>query len=543
MTIQLRPHQVAAPDAVEAAWRAGVKRPLVDACVAAGKSYMMAELARREHARGGRALIAAHTRELVEQNANACRLLMPGVHVGINAAALGERTWRAPIISCAIQSVFRNAASFGPVTLLLGDEAHLWPHSESGMYRELVRSLGDVRVAGFSGTVFRLQGGSLTEGEAAPFDRVVYRYSILDGIRDGYLCPAHSIGATDTVDAAKLRTRQGEFTAESSDQQMIAAMDNHIAQMVQHGASRKMWLVFEAGTKAARAMAARMNEWGIPTGLVLGETAAATREATIAAARAGRLRALVNVNALTTGFDVPAVDLLVMRRPTKSLGMYIQQVGRGLRTIGGNIAASEAAGKADCSVLDFAGNIERHGPLDFIRVKETTSKLVSCDECSKRNASAAARCWSCDAIMTKLCPACLETIRKGELDCPHCQHDMRVSPREAVGPKLFELPSGAALISSWKGGAERAGGWLPVRKVWTSGEVTSALVEDGTTASLSSFAAHAPDVRWLRLGPDGAVAAVLLPNGAARLSARQISVDGSEVIVPMPQPVPVPSAA
>ena len=128
---------------------------------------------------------------------------------------------------------------------------------------------------------------------------------ILDGIRDGFLCPAFSIGATDKVDPTKLRVRQGEFTAESSDAQMLAAMDNHIAQMVHHCNDRRAWLVFEAGTKAAKAMAQRMIEWGIPTGLVLGETPAMERASIIEAFRKGRLRALVNVLALTTGFDVP----------------------------------------------------------------------------------------------------------------------------------------------------------------------------------------------------------------------------------------------
>ena len=179
--ITLRPNQIAAADAVELAWCQGVKRPLIDACVGSGKSYTYAELARRTINRGGRVIIGAHTRELVEQNARACRDLMPGVPVGINAAALGERTWRAPIISCAIQSIYKNARQFGPIDLLQIDEAHLVPHAESGMYRELGREIGVTdgrcRIVGGSGTVFRLQGGSLVEGEAAPFDRVVFTYS------------------------------------------------------------------------------------------------------------------------------------------------------------------------------------------------------------------------------------------------------------------------------------------------------------------------------------------------------------------------------
>lgn len=542
MTVILRPHQVDAADAVEAAFRQGVKAPLVDACVGAGKSLIYAELARRALARGERYIIGAHTRELVEQNAAACRALMPGVHVGVNAAALGERTWRAPVISVAIQSVFRHAQSFGPVENLGVDEAHLVPHSESGMYRELHRALGYPRMVGGSGTVFRLQGGSLIEGEGAPFERVVYRYGIVDGIRDGYLCPAFSIGADDKIDRTRLRTRQGEFTSESSDAQMIAAMDNHIAQMVHHCSDRHAWLIFEAGTKAAYAMAQRMNEWGIATGLVLGETPAGERTQTIEAFRARRLRAVVNVNALCVGFDVPHVDLLVMRRPTKSLGLYIQQAGRGLRTIGGNIDSSIAAGKADCAVLDFAGNIDIHGPLDFIRPKETKPRLVSCESCGKRNGAASAKCWSCGATMTKNCPACLEPIAKYHLDCPHCGHDMR-QPIAAAGTekaaKLLDVPTGAALIASYRPGAERAGGWLPIRRAWSKsleGGSVEHGVDDGNGGRWTlpaTLATYATDARWLRAGPDG-VAAILLPNGASRSSALQITADGVQFVVPLP---------
>jgi len=539
--IVLRPNQIAAADAVEDAFRAGINRPLVDSCVGSGKSIGMAEVSRRAWERGERSIIAAHTRELVEQNAEACRLL--GLEVGINAEALKERCWRAPVISASIQSIYKNAASFGVIALLQVDECDLIPHSEMGMYRSLRRGLGMPRQAGWSGTVFRLNGGSLVEGEEAPFDKVVYRYSIIDGIRDELLVPAFSAPADDKMDASKLRTREGDYTGESQDIQMIAAMDNHIAQMLHHGRSRKAWLVFEASTKAAKAMAERMNQWGIPTGLVLGTTPAAERAASIAAYRAGRLRALVNVNALTVGFDVQETDMVVMRRRTKSLRLYIQMIGRGLRTIGGHILRSIAAGKADLLVLDFAGNIDAHGPLDFIRPKETSISLVSCEECGKRNQPAAMRCWSCDAVMTKLCPKCLGGpenigIPKGTLICTivledgtTCAHDMRAGPREEGKPtKLLDTPSGAALISSYRPGPAREGGWMPIRKVWSKEGVMSALTEAGEAleipAALSMLAA---DARWVR--SDGAL---LVPNGANRTSVRMYGPGGGMLVVPMP---------
>lgn len=536
MQITLRPNQIDAADAIEDGYRAGLTRPLVNSCVGSGKSLVFAELARRAHARGERTIICAHTRELVEQNAAACRLLMPGVHIGINAAALHERTWRAPVICAAIQSVYKYAHSFGPVQNVGTDEAHLTPHSESGMYREFHRGFPGARFPGASGTVFRLAGGSLVEGEGAPFEKVVYRYSILDGIRDGYLVPAFSVAADDKIDSSKLRVSKGEFTGASQDAQTIALMDNHIAQMVTHGAQRRAWLCFEASTKSAKAMTARLNEWGVPTGLVLGETPGAERARTILDFKSGRLRCLVNVAALTTGFDVQEVDMLVMRRRTQSLGLYIQMTGRLLRTIGGTIDRSVAAGKSDGIVLDFAGNIDQHGPLDFIRPKENAPRLVSCEECGKRNSQAAARCWSCDALMTKLCPACLETVARGTLDCPHCQHDMRSGPREeSKGPKLLETPSGAALIASYKTGSKR-GDWLPISRAY-AGEGGVFVDAAGERYALAApLAAHAEAARWLRADEAGSVVALMLPNGGSRTSARQISADGQDMFVPLPAP-------
>jgi DNA repair protein RadD len=534
--IQLRPNQIAAADAVENAYRAGMRRPLVDSCVGSGKSLTMAELARRAWVRGERSIILAHTRELVEQNAAACRAL--GLQVGINAAALNERTWRAPVISAAIQSVYKYANNFGPVGSLFRDECHLIPHSESGMYREFERGFPDARLPGFSGTVFRLQGGSLVEGEGAPFERVVYTYSIIDGIRDGYLVPAFSAPADDKIDPTKLKKKQGEFDGASQDAQMLALMDNHIAQMLHHGQSRRAWLVFEASTKAAKAMTERLQQWGIAAGLVLGETPAGERAATIAAFRAGRLRCLVNVSALTTGFDVQEVDLLVMRRRTMSLGLYIQMTGRLLRTIGGTIDASVRAGKADGLVLDFAGNIDQHGPLDFIRPKDTKSRLVSCEECGQRNAGAAAKCWACDAPMTKLCPACLVRIPRGTLDCPQCDHDMRLGGTADPKPqKLLETPSGAALIAAFGKVQEKQGGWIPIRKAWEVEGVAILLDNNGDRWELpDALKAHAVDARWVR-GELGIVAALLKPNGSNRASVLQVTLDGVLLPVPMPPSV------
>jgi DNA repair protein RadD len=527
-----RPHQVEAADAVEAAWQSGIKRTVMDMCVGSGKSHTYGLIGKREIERGGRVLTVAPTRELVGQIAKAGTEL--GITVGINSAALGERTWRGPMISASIQSVYNFANSFGPITLLQEDEAHLSQFGSSGMLQTLRRGLGDIRINGGTGTPWRTQGGPIVDGEGAPYDRIVYRYGIVDGIRDGYLVAPYSATLDDTMDASKLAVVQGDYTGASQDKQMIAAIDQHIPQMLHYGRERRSWLVFEASRKAAIAMHKRMNEWGIPTGLVLGDRTKAdalNRYNTVEALRSGRIRAIVNVECLTTGFDVQEIDMLVCRRRTKSLSLWIQIVGRLLRTVGGNIEESIRRGKADGLLLDFSGNCEEFGPLDFIRPKESKVAFVSCD-CSARVPVAAMRCWSCDEPMTKLCPACLEPVQKGVLDCPSCNYDMRTGggDTERKPQALLETPSGAALISSFAKNVDREGGWAAVRKGYSTGEVDTASERHSLPATLLPFADKA---KWLRV-VDGEVVGILIPNGLSRTSVLQVGVDGRSMVVPMP---------
>jgi len=497
-------------------------------CVGSGKSIAMATTALRNWQRGERTIILSHRQELVSQDKKACDIV--GVPCGINAAKLGERVWRAPVISAMINSVCNSAHSFGPVQNILIDECHLVPHSEAGMYRAFLRGFPGARIVGYSGTTFRLQGGPLVDGEGALFEKEVFTYPITRGIDDGYLVPGFSAEAIDKVDETKLKKNAGEYTASSQDAQMIALMDSHICQMKIGGADRRSWLIFEASQKAALAMAERLNAWGIPAGCIIDKTK--NREAIIDAFNASKLRALVNVESLTTGFDSQRIDLVCFRRRTTSLGLYMQMCGRGLRTIGGNIEASIAAGKADCLFYDFAGLIDSHGPLDFIRPKDTKVSLTSCESCGKRNSNAAARCWSCDEPMTKLCPACLEAVEKGTLDCPHCGHDMRQGSREGgKAAKLLDTPSGAALIASYRPAPARDGGWLPVRRAWSQQGVYTLLTAEGDEIHLpEALAGFASEARWVR--SDGTL---LVPNGNSRNSVKQISSSGACLIVPMPQ--------
>jgi DNA repair protein RadD len=126
--------------------------------------------------------------------------------------------------------------------------------------------------------------------------------------------------------------------------------------------NRRSWLVFCASVQHAFHVRDAIRARGFTCETIVGETPGAEREALIHAFKRGDIRCLINANVLTTGFNAPGVDLLAMLRPTMSAGLYVQIVGRGCRV---------APGRANCLVLDFAGNIARHGPINAVKPKGT----------------------------------------------------------------------------------------------------------------------------------------------------------------------------
>ena len=130
-----------------------------------------------------------------------------------------------------------------------------------------------------------------------------------------------------------------------------------VREIVQYGRDRRSWLVFCAGVDHAYHVRDALREHGIAVETVTGKTNDLERDYILGEFKDGRLRAVTNCDILTTGFNHPGVDLIAYLRPTQSTGLYVQMAGRGMRN---------APGKSNCLVLDFAGNIKRHGPIDRV---------------------------------------------------------------------------------------------------------------------------------------------------------------------------------
>lgn len=422
--MQLRPYQAEAIDAVDRYLSTRGDNPAVVLPTGAGKSVVMAAMIHRYLGGwpGTRICILAHVKELVEQNARKLAALWDLAPIGIYSAGLGRRDTETDVIFASIQSVHRRAADLGPFDLVFIDEAHRIPISGEGMYRgflEGARELNpDLRVVGFTATPYRLGPGRVV-GPEYTLNGVAYDVSVRVLIEQGFLSRLTSKGGHARADLTGVHVRNGEFVAGELEAAVTAGdlVERAVGEALRLSEGRRARLWFCAGVEHAERVAAVLGSHGIETPVVHAGTPAAERDRVIAAFRDGALSDLANVNVLSEGFDAPHVDCIVMLRPTKSAGLYYQQVGRGLRL---------APGKADCLVLDFAGNIATHGPIDAIQVRDRKPGAKRED----------------DEPLAKTCPECQEMVGIAVMVCPACGHAWPKPP-----PKHDDRPTEAPILA------------------------------------------------------------------------------------------------
>lgn len=406
MTFVLRDYQRIAIDCLYTHLRTHSDNPAVVIPTGAGKTIVMAEMIRDALTQwpGTRIAVVAHVKELVEQNADKLRRYWPEAPLGIYAAGLRRRDRFAPVIFASIQSVYDKAAQLGRFDLILVDEAHRIPVRGEGMYRRFIADCQatnpDLRVVGLTATPYRLGTGPVT-GPEYTLNAIAYEAGAGALIKQGYLCKLVSKGGAARADLSGVHIRGGEYVAGELEAAVnrtdlvSAAVD----EMLTYCAQRRAWIVFCTSVAHAQAVSRALAERGVEAPVIEGNTPLPEREAAIARFQRGELRALCNVNVLSEGFDAPHVDAVILLRPTKSAGLYYQQVGRGLRL---------HPSKQDCLVLDFAGNILEHGPIDAIRVERPR----------KRGEKA-----KVVTAPTKQCPQCAEIILASLTRCPACEHE------------------------------------------------------------------------------------------------------------------------
>jgi len=399
--LKLRPYQRAAIDGLYNYWsdKKG-DNPVVVAPTGSGKSLIIAHLIKDAMSYPGtRVLILTHVKELLEQNASELVALYPDADVGFYSASLKKKVLRKPITFAGIQSIHKKAYQIVPAPdLVIVDEAHLIPKTDGTRYNKFLSDLRvcnrGVKVVGLTATPYRLDSGYLHEGDNAIFDGVAYDIPVADLMEQGFLAPVISKSGVKTIDLSNVGKRGGEYIESelakaASDPELITET---VAEIVRYGAERKAWLVFACGVNHAELLRAEFETHGIEAGVVTGADGMSTRAEKIDRFRRGGSKCLINVNVLTTGFNVPHVDLVAIVRATESTGLYIQIVGRGTRI---------APGKKNCLVLDYGDNVMRHGFIDKIkpkikgRTENGEAPVKKCPECLTVNHAAVRVCIEC----------------------------------------------------------------------------------------------------------------------------------------------------
>ena len=353
-----------------------------------------------KHYPNQRFLLLTHVKELIEQNAEVMKIIWNNAPLGIYSAGLKQKQACLPVVYAGIQSAARHPSLFGFRDIVFIDEAHLVSDEESSQYITFLSTLKvinpNMKIIGMTATPFRMGMGLLTEGKI--FTDIVHDITKLDEfnrlIAQGYLSPLVPKRTRTELDVSNVGMAKGDFIGS----QLQAAVDKNdvtrdgLKEVVECGQNKRSWLIFASGIEHAEHIAEMLNEFGIDCAPVHSKRTGEFNDQAIKAFKANKLRAIVNFSKLTTGFNHPNIDLIADFRPTMSIPLHVQKLGRGTRP---------AEGKSNCLVLDFSRNVPRLGPINdpVIPKKKGTKEgdipVKICDNCGTYNHLKVRFCTEC----------------------------------------------------------------------------------------------------------------------------------------------------
>ena len=426
-TVRPRPYQAEGQEALETHLRAKATNPCVVIPTGGGKSLMMAwaiQAWKRDYP-PFRCCILAHRKELVQQNAEELHGLWPGGDIGVYSAALRRRDTDNSIIYASIDSIYKRWGEFPAFDCLIIDEAHRIPPRGEGKYRTFIegcRSINpNLRIVGFTATPFRMGCGPICHKDHI-LNEVCYEAGIANLIHDGYLCGLRSkVGAEAPELEAVRRNSGGDYIvkalAQATDTPKLVQDAIRSAMTIIRAENRRSVVFFCVDVEHCMHVSQELRRHGVEAPAVTGKTPQAQRDRIAEAFKAGRYRAICNVNVYTEGFNAKRVDCIVLLRPTLSPGMFVQMVGRGLRL---------HPDKTDCLVLDYAHCIDTHGPIDCLDGGEIT--IVECEECGDSFSRAVRSCPHCGWEIPKV-----EVERMEADERERRMHEKEASQRTILG--------------------------------------------------------------------------------------------------------------
>ncbi|MGD9216517.1 MAG: helicase-related protein [Desulfobacteraceae bacterium] len=350
--------------------------------------------------------ILAHRRELITQARDKLLKVWPQAPVGVACASTGMAiNTDKPVVIGSVQTLMRRVETTAPFDLVIVDESHrLPPINKKSQYQQWLAAMKQynhkVRIIGFTATPFRLGHGYIygTAKRADHdnlFESLNYRIGIKELQNQGYLCAYRAKEAKNiSYDLKKIKVA-GDFNTAGLAEVMSRSehVGSAVRAMEKYAADRKRIVVFCVTIEHAEKVMQAFRKAGYTAACVHSKMGLFQRDMTLRLFEKGLVRIICNVGVLTEGWDSPAVDCVIMCRPTKSAALYVQMCGRGLRP---------HPGKADVLILDLSNNCATHGDPDTPKVVVPGRKSGAADPILK----VCPKCFELVAVAAKVCRAC-----------------------------------------------------------------------------------------------------------------------------------------
>lgn len=427
----LRPYQLDLVSRVGEQVAAGRRRILLVLPTGGGKTVVAAQLIQESVHSGQRVLFLAHRRELIHQTSQ--KLHSVGIDHGVILAGHptrpGERVQVAAIATLHARAVRGSAMELPPADLVLIDEAH---HVRARTYQQILNGYPQAVTLGLTATPCRGDGRGL--GNA--FETLVEGPSVAELIAGGFLVPAR-VYAPSEPDLTGIRVERGDYIEAQLAERVntVELVGDIVEHWLRLGEGRRT-VVFACGIQHSVHLRNRFREAGVLAEHIDGGTPADERDFILARLADGSVDVLCNAMVLTEGWDSPSVSCLVLARPTKSLGLYRQMVGRVLRP---------APGKADCLVLDHSGAVFQHGFVDdeivwTLREDKRAENKTHAGRSTKQSARALTTCPECSAVRFEgeNCSACGWRVRPKAAAVEVLPGDLHHLTRDGGGASTFD---------------------------------------------------------------------------------------------------------
>lgn len=398
MTLALRDFQIDIYNEARDLVRAGEKSILIQSPTGSGKTVTAAHIIKSAYDKGHRVWFNVHRRELVKQSVVTLSE-SAGLPVGIVAAGFpGNRHERVQV--CSVGTLAKRWHLLTPPALILWDEAH---HAVAASWSTIIRQFPNAVHIGLSATPERLDGTGLGQH----FGKLVKGPSVRWLIEREYLSN-YRLFAPAGPDLSGVHTIGGDFNKrELNDAMQRSTVVGDAIQHYRRYCQGRRAVLFAWSIESSQQMAEKFRAAGIPAEHVDGGTDPLTRDHAIEQFKRGDIKVLTNVDLFGEGFDVPAIEAVFMLRPTRSLALYLQQVGRALRVL---------PGKDEALIFDHAGNCRMHGLPD-------DERDWTLDGRTKRKAKS-------DAAPIRQCPMCYAAVSAASSVCRHCGHKFDIQQRE-----------------------------------------------------------------------------------------------------------------